>query len=253
VKSFSIRISREKNLDWSSGEAQVEKAAERKEVITIPKPTLRRLPIYYQYLKNLESSGSKVISCTTIGNDLDFDPTQVRKDFSYTGVEGKPKVGYLISDLIREIEEFLGWNKINAAFLVGAGNLGTALLGYSQFKQHGLSIVAAFDQDEAKVGQVIHGKRVLPLEKLPGLAKRMGIRLGIVTVPPASAQQVADLMVQGGIQAIWNFAHITLKVPPPILVRNEELYYSLAALSHKLAKNMHIPPKKGEEVNVNSL
>lgn len=231
----------------------MESNTERKEVITIPEPTLRRLPIYYQYLKNLESSGTKVISCTTIGNDLSFDPTQVRKDFSYTGVEGKPKVGYLVTDLIREIEEFLGWNKINAAFLVGAGNLGTALLGYSQFKQHGLSIVAAFDQDESKVGQLVHGKRVLSLDKLPGLALRMGIRLGIITVPPAAAQEVADLMVQGGIQAIWNFAPVTLKVPSPVLVRNEELYYSLASLSHKLAQTMKITPMKGEEVNVNSL
>lgn len=247
MKSFSIKISREKNLDWSSGEAQVEKAADHKEVITIPEPTLRRLPIYYQYLKNLESTGTKVISCTTIGNDLDFDPTQVRKDFSYTGVEGKPKVGYLVADLLREIEEFLGWNKVNAAFLVGAGNLGTALLGYSQFKQHGLSIVGAFDKDEAKIGRLIHGKRVLALEKLPGLALRMGIRLGIITVPPASAQEVADLMVKGGIQAIWNFAPVTLKVPSPVLVRNEELYYSLASLSHSLAKKMHTKTEKGEE------
>lgn len=231
----------------------MENKADRKEVITIPEPTLRRLPIYYQYLKNLETGGTKVISCTTIGNDLDFDPTQVRKDLSYTGVEGKPKVGYLVADLIREIEEFLGWNKINAAFLVGAGNLGTALLGYSQFKQHGLSIVAAFDKDESKVGRVVHGKLILPLEKLPDLSQRMGIRLGIITVPPVSAQGVADLMVQGGIQAIWNFAPVTLKVPPPVLVRNEELYYSLASLSHKLAQTMNITPRKGEEVNVNSL
>jgi redox-sensing transcriptional repressor len=231
----------------------VENDAKHKGVITIPEPTLRRLPIYYQYLKNLESSGTKAISCTTIGNDLNFDPTQVRKDLSYTRAEGKPKVGYLVEDLIREIEEFLGWNKINAAFLVGAGNLGTALLGYSQFRQHGLSIVAAFDQDESKIGHLVHGKRVLALEKLPGLAQRMGVRLGIITVPPASAQQVADLMVQGGIQAIWNFAPVTLKVIPPVLVRNEELYYSLASLSHKLAQTMNITPRKGEEVNVNSL
>ena len=220
---------------------------ESKGVRTIPEPTLRRLPIYYQYLKNLEAGGTKVISCTTIGNDLSFDPTQVRKDLAHTGVEGKPKVGYMVSDLLREIEEFLGWNKINAAFIAGAGNLGSALLGYSQFKQHGLAIVAAFDRDASKVGSIIHGKRVLPLEKLPGLAQRMGIRLGIITVPPAAAQEVADLMVQGGIQAIWNFAPVTLKVPSPIVVRNEELYYSLAALSHTLANKMNREAKKGEE------
>jgi redox-sensing transcriptional repressor len=225
----------------------MDKVIKRKEVITIPEPTLRRLPIYYQYLKNLESTGIKVISCTTIGNDLDFDPTQVRKDLSYTGVEGKPKVGYLVADLIREIEEFLGWNKTNAAFLAGAGNLGTALLGYSQFKQHGLSIIGAFDKDESKIGRLIHGKRVMPIDKLPNLALRMGIRLGIITVPPASAQDVADLMVKGGIQAIWNFAPVTLKVPSPVLVRNEELYYSLASLSHALAKSMHRQSMKGEE------
>lgn len=225
----------------------MENAADSKGLTTIPEPTLRRLPIYYQYLRNLESAGKKVISCTTIGNDLSLDPTQVRKDLAYTGVEGKPKVGYMVSDLVRKIEEFLGWNKINAAFLAGAGNLGSALLGYPQFREHGLSIVAAFDRDPAKVGSLIHGKRVLPLETLPGLARRMGIRLGIITVPPAAAQEVADFMVQGGIQAIWNFAPVMLKVPSSIVVRNEELYYSLAALSHTLAKKLNVEIKKGEE------
>ncbi len=225
----------------------MENKIDRKGVRTIPEPTLRRLPKYYQYLKNLERSGAKVISCTTIGKDLSLDPTQVRKDLSYTGAAGKPKVGYMVSDLIREIEEFLGWNKINAAFIAGAGNLGSALLGYSQFKEHGVAIIAAFDDDPAKVGSVIHGTRVLPLEKLPGLAHRMGIRLGIITVPSSAAQEVADLMVQGGIQAIWNFAPVSLKVPDAVLVRNEELYFSLAALSHTLAKNLNVQIKKGDD------
>jgi len=182
-----------------------------------------------------------MISCSVIGGDLNLVPVQVRKDLQYTGIVGRPKTGYCVPELMASIETYLGWNNVHEAFLAGAGNLGAALLGHERFSSFGLRIVAAFDTDPEKIGQWIHQKMVLSLEKLPDLAQRMSIHLGIITVPAEQAEAVAGAMVMGGIQAIWNFAPVRLKVPPNIIVHNEDLYSSLASLSWKLAQRFHIP------------
>jgi redox-sensing transcriptional repressor len=220
----------------------------RPETRSIPQPSLRRLPQYHHYLVELEANGVRQVSCSAIGRDLNCVPVQVRKDLQYTGIVGKPKTGYSVSELIQAIETFLGWNNVNEAFLVGVGNLGTALLGHERFSKFGLSIVAAFDTDPAKIGQWIHEKAVLPLDKLVDLAPRMSIHLGIITTPAQVAQTVADLMVQGGIQAIWNFAPVSLKVPAHIIVHNEDLYSTLASLSWKLAHRFRVPIQEREAV-----
>lgn len=212
----------------------------------IPEPTLRRLPIYHRYLKELHEKGVSAISCSVIGRDLKLDPTQVRKDIETARIVGKPKVGFTVPGLLNAIEEFLGWHNVNEAFLVGAGSLGNALLGYERFKQFGLDIVVAFDNDPSKIGLRLHNKEILPLEKLPDLARRMGIHIGIITVPAPAAQQVADRMVEGGIRGIWNFAPVTLRLPEGIIIQNEDLYYSLASLSRKLALSMNITAKEGK-------
>ena len=202
----------------------------------IPEPTLRRLPKYRHYLAELEQKGIDNVSCSKIGAALSLQPIQVRKDLQITGIVGKPKVGYSVTKLVAAIESFLGWNKTNQALLVGTGHLGTALLGYPRFEKFGLSIVAAFDTDPRKVGQRLQDRVVLPIERLSDVVQRMNIRLGIITVPPTAAQDVADLMVESGILAIWNFAPVTLKLPRHIIIHSEDLYYSLASLSCKLAK-----------------
>lgn len=218
----------------------LEETLARQAAPPIPQASLRRLPQYHHYLIELEAQGVQQISCSVIGRDLNFVPVQVRKDLQYTGIVGKPKTGYAVRELIQSIESFLGWNNVNEAFLVGAGNLGTALLGHERFSKFGLRIVAAFDADPKKVGQHIHEKMVLPMEKLADLAQRMNIHLGIITTPSQAAQAVADEMVKAGILAIWNFTPCTLKVPPEIFVHNEDLYSSLASLSWKLARRFHV-------------
>ena len=219
----------------------------RPEARSIPQPSLQRLPQYHHYLVELESRGINRISCSGIGTALGLVPVQVRKDLQYTGIIGKPKTGYSVSALIQAIESFLGWNNINEAFLVGVGHLGTALLGHERFTQFGLHIVAAFDTDPAKIGQWIHEKAVLSLDKLADLAPRMSIHLGIITTPSNVAQAVADEMVKGGIQAIWNFAPVKLTVPEHIIVHNEDLYNSLASLSWKLARRLRVPMQEEKE------
>ena len=197
----------------------------------IPQPSLGRLPQYHHLLVELKVKGVRQVSCSTIGDALNLVPVQVRKDLQYTGIVGKPKTGYSVDELVLSIESFLGWNNVNEAFLAGAGNLGTALLGHERFSRFGLRIVAAFDTDPRKTGQWIHDKAVLPLDKLADLAQRMSIHLGIITAPAEVAPAIADEMVKGGIQAIWNFAPVKLKVPENIIVHNEDLYSSLASLS----------------------
>jgi len=201
---------------------------------TVPEPTLRRLPLYHRFLKELQAANREFVSCTGIGLELGLDPTQIRKDLESVGIVGRPRIGYVLVQVIDKLEQFLGWNNVNDAFLVGAGSMGSALLGYRKFEQCGLKVVAAFDLDPSKIGTRIHGKHILPLEKLPNLAQRMHILIGIITVPAAEAQAVADLMVQGGIRAIWNFAPVRLRTPEHVIVHNEDLYCSLAMLSQKL-------------------
>jgi len=212
---------------------------------TVPEPTLKRLPLYYRFLKETTPAARASISCTDIGAALGFDPTQVRKDLEAAGINGRPRIGYQRASLTGQIEEFLGWKKMNEAFLVGAGSMGSALLGYRKFEECGLRIVAAFDADPHKVGTRIHGKHVLAIDRLPELIRRMHVLLGILTVPAAAAAAVADLMVAGGIRAIWNFAPVRLRLPNDVIVHNEDLYCSLAALSQKLGRTLRTPEAAG--------
>lgn len=210
------------------------KKEEAKAVFGVPEPTLRRLPMYHQYLKNVEAEKKEYISCTAISKDLDLVPIQVRKDIEATDITGKPKIGYNVKELINSIEEFLGWKNTSNALLAGAGSLGAAILGYQGFKEYGLDILVAFDNDPAKKGTTIHGKKIFGMEKMADLIKRMKVKIGIITVPAPFAQEIADLMISSGIRAIWNFAPIKLNSGPEVIVHNENLASSLAVLSNKL-------------------
>jgi redox-sensing transcriptional repressor len=206
--------------------------------IAISQATLLRLPVYLHLLHRYSAEGKNNISCSDIGAELGLDPTQVRKDIEVTGNVGKPRVGFSVPALIIAMEDFLGWNKVNEAFLAGAGNLGAALLAYDRLKNYGVHIVAAFDNSPTKIGTELYGRQVLPIERVCDLAARMHVLIGIITVPGDQAQKVADMMVAGGIKAIWNFAPVSLRLPKHIIIQNEELYYSLASLSRKLAADL---------------
>jgi redox-sensing transcriptional repressor len=125
-----------------------------------------------------------------------------------------------------------------ACELAGTGSLGSALLGYERFRHHGLEIVAAFDIDPEKIGRQIHGREVLPLISLPEFVGRSQTLVGVIATPAGSAQMVADLLVEGGIRAIWNFAPAHLRVPEHVILVNEDLYHSLASLSFKLESRL---------------
>ena len=201
-----------------------------------PLPTVKRGPNYLRVLLEYQQNGIEWISATDIAYRLKLTPIQVRKDLALTGIAGTPKKGFMVDELIISLKEFLGWNSNTDAFLIGAGALGSALLGYKGFDENGLNIVAAFDSDPLKIGSVIHGKKVLDIKKVKTLAKRMNIHIGIITVPAEFAQSTADTLVDAGIKGIWNFSPAKLKLPDHIIIQREDLSSGFAVLSAKISK-----------------
>lgn len=200
----------------------------------VPEPTLRRLPGYLFFLEKAKEEGVINISAPTIGKQLKCDPTQVVKDLAVTGVKGKPRVGYNTYELIHALEEFLGFNKTNEAFLIGAGNLGTALMAYQEHQSLGLKIIAAFDNDAKKIGTHIGGIHVLEYDKLFHLSNRLDVKIGVLTTPNHVAQKVAEDLVNCGIKAIWNFTSANLDLPEKIIVQNTSMSAYAAVLLRRL-------------------
>ena len=197
-------------------------------------PTLKRLPLYLRLLRQMKEDGRDYASGTVVAKKLNLDPIVVRKDLAITGAVGRPRLGFPMDEIIEAIEDFLGWTNTSEAFLVGVGNLGRALLRHKGFEQHGLKIISGFDSNPTIVGDVIAGKKIYDINDLKSRAKSRHIQIGILTVSPPYAQDIADIMVDAGIRAIWNFTPITLKVPDYVILQREELASSLAVLSHRL-------------------
>lgn len=198
--------------------------------------TLKRLPVYLNYLKSVDPEETPNISATTLAKALDLNDVLVRKDLAQVSSGGKPKVGYEILALIEDLESALGYGNVEGAVLVGAGKLGRAILSYNGFDAYGVNILAAFDNDTNILGEMENGKPIIPLEKMESVCGRLGVQIGIITVPAQYAQEICDRMVDCGIQAIWNFAPAHLTVPEHILVRDENMASSLALLSNHLRR-----------------
>ena len=193
------------------------------------------MPGYLRYLKHKEADGAEYISSVGLAEAMQENPAVVKKDLSMAVVsEGKPKVGYYIPDLIRDIESFMGYDNEKNAVLVGTGKLGQALLGYVGFEKYGLNIVAGFDTDPSLIGKEVHGKKIFSYDKLASAVEKLKIKLGVLTLPAAKAQEAADTLVRAGVRAIWNFSPVTLNLPDTVAVKNENMAASLALLSAKL-------------------
>lgn len=201
-----------------------------------PVPSIRRLPLYLSFLRQLREQKVEVVSSTRIAEELGLTGIQVRKDLAMTGIVGRPKIGHSINELVSHIESFLGWDKPRPAFLVGVGHLGTALLGYKGFKQENLDIVASFDSDPEKIGKTILGRPTYPVSEFSQKAKEMNVQCAILTVPAQFAQATTDMMVEAGIVGIWNFAPVQLFVPDSVIVENVSLSSSYAVLSQRLTQ-----------------
>ncbi len=204
--------------------------------ITISSACLHRLPQYIKVLGRLLDAGQRNVTSAELARELKLDETLVRKDLSGIGFSGKPRVGFDVALLLAHLEEYLGLHNSKEAFLIGAGRLGQALADYPGFEKYGLRITALFDNDPKKIGQLVHACEVLPLVKAPELARRLNVRIAILTVPASVAQEVAEVLAEAGILAFWNFSGHTLKLPAPTIVHNEDLAESLAILSHRLTQ-----------------
>ena len=192
-------------------------------------PGIRRLPMYLTLLRHFKDSGQEKVSAAALAGKAGLVTSVVRKDLEMAGAVGTTGIGYETESLITVIEAFLGWDNPYDAFLVGAGNMGTALLCTRQLRDK-LNFVAAFDADPAKVGRAVCGVEVMPMEKLAPLAERMHIGVGVLAVPPGAAQAAADMLVAGGIKRIWSFAPEIIEVPEGVVVQREDLSAGLAVL-----------------------
>ena len=196
----------------------------------ISNAVLKRLPGYLAYLKSMPQDCPTHISATSIANALGMGEVQVRKDLSAVSGGGRPKVGYLRTALIDDLEQFLGYDNTTDAVLIGAGKLGQALMDHKGFDEYGLNILAGFDVHPNRE-QTEDGKPIYSMDKLESFCHVNKVRMGIITVPAAHAQQVCDQLIHSGIKAIWNFAPTHLEVPSNILVQYENMATSLAVLS----------------------
>ena len=198
--------------------------------------TIKRMPLYYNLIKELKEQGVTSASAPMIAMRLGLNEVLVRKDFAAVSKSGgRPKTGFDTAELLESVGSFLGYDNQNDAIIVGAGNLGMALLSYNGFEEYGLRIVAAFDADETKVGKTVFGKTVFPMSKLKDLCFRLNVKIGIICVPATTAQSVCDLLVESNIMAVWNFAPTNLSVPKHIAVQQENLAVSLSLISKRLS------------------
>jgi redox-sensing transcriptional repressor len=207
-------------------------------------PSIRRLPSYLHIIRRLQGEGNAFISGTVIAQELNLEPIQVRKDLAITGIIGKPKKGYPVQALVGAIEHFLGWDSPLDAVLVGAGNLGAALLGYGEFRYHGLRVTAAFDKNPQKIGSNVHGVPIFDVANMEEQIRSLGVTAAILTVPSIKAQETADILVRAGIRGIWNFTNVKLKVSERVVVQKEDLSSGYAMFCVMLQAKK--PEKDGE-------
>jgi redox-sensing transcriptional repressor len=212
---------------------------------SIPDPAVRRLSLYLRQLEALHRKEHRTVSSKQLGESLGLTDAQVRKDLAYFGQFGHPGIGYAVDELIARVRHILGTDKIWNVLLVGAGNLGKALMAYHGFDAKGFRLTAVFDADPTKVGKrqgpypgdTPATKRtftIQPLSELKATIEKHSIRLAILAIPADSAQQVADTLVDAGIRGILNFAPVSISVPRNVALNAVDLAVQLEQLSFQV-------------------
>ncbi|MHC4208715.1 MAG: redox-sensing transcriptional repressor Rex [Planctomycetota bacterium] len=197
----------------------------------IPRPTVKRLSLYLRELEARADAEQQTISSKQLGAALGLTDAQVRKDLAYFGQFGHPGIGYRVGELTGQLRQILRADRTWNAAVVGAGNIGRALMAYQRFSLKGFEIVAVFDKDPGVIGQVVTGHRVRPMEELAQLIAERDIKIGIVTVPAAAAQPVADALIEAGVRGILNFAPVRLDVHDAVSVTSVDFSVALEQLA----------------------
>ncbi len=203
-----------------------------------PNPAIRRLSLYLRQLEAFKKKSRRTISSKQLGESLNLTDAQVRKDFAYFGQFGHPGIGYRVDELIVKVKQILGTDKTWNVLLVGAGNLGRALMAYRGFDAKGFRLVAIFDNDLAKAGQSCgRSFTIQPLSELAATIQRQNIKLAMIAVPADVAQQVANQLVAAGIRGLLNFAPVSINVPPEIALNAVDLAVQLEQISFQVSLN----------------
>lgn len=197
----------------------------------VPEVVVLRLPLYLRVLSQLNT---QVVSSQQLGRQLQMTPAQIRKDLSYFGRFGKQGRGYSVSYLQKELRSILALDQDWNVGLIGVGRLGRAIMSYPGMTPESFQIVAAFDADPHQVGQVIGGVIVQPMHRLQAIIQSNDIRIAIVAVPAAHAQEVIDELVKCNVQAILNYAPIPPQVPTHVKLRNIDPVLSLQSMTYYL-------------------
>ncbi len=199
-------------------------------------PTIRRMPTYLHQLFRLKMAGKEWVSCAELAEYMDIPHIVVRKDIAMTGLPGNKRHGFRVPELIDAILRFVGWDKTTPATLIGAGSLGAALLGFTDFTAYNFRIESVFDASSEKIGREIHGHEIYDIAEIRQRLKNAPPKVGIICVPAVGAQLVADVLISLGVKYIWNFANVCLKVPPDVVVQREVIAGGLAVLFAKITK-----------------
>ncbi len=195
---------------------------------------MRRMPTYLHRLIWLRNEGEEWVSCADLAAYMNIPHILVRKDIAMTGLPGNKRYGFHVVDLINAILKFVGWADATTATLVGAGSLGSALLGFADFQAYNFRIETVFDASPQKVGTTIHGYTVFDFADIQKKLQNNPPKVGVICVPDTAAQTVANTLVSLGIKYIWNFANVCLKVPEDVIVQREVISGGLAVLSAKI-------------------
>lgn len=201
----------------------------------LSKSILERIPLYLHYLKSKELEEVTNVSSAKIAKGVKLGEVQVRKDLAKISGAGRPRTGYVKDELVADLTAVVNHEKGLSAVICGAGKIGKALLSFDGFEEYGIKMIAAFDNDEGKLGDY-DGKPIYPIGALKKFVKSEKVKIGVIAVPDRFAQDVCDQLILSGVKAIWNFAPTRLNVPDGVVLRNENLAVSLAVLSAKLKK-----------------
>ena len=204
----------------------------------ISQAVIRRMPRYYRYLGELLEDGVERISSNDLSKRMNVTASQIRQDLNNFGGFGQQGYGYNVKFLYEEIGKILGLYQIHNIFVIGAGNLGQALANYVKFEKLGFVITALFDVNPALEGATVRGIKIHMLDELEDYCKDHVVDIAALTMPKEKADAIANRLVNLGIQAIWNFAHVDLDlIDKDVVVENVHLSDSLMQLSYNIVKN----------------
>lgn len=210
----------------------------------ISQAVIRRMPRYYRYLGELLDDGVERISSNDLSARMRVTASQIRQDLNNFGGFGQQGYGYNVKYLYDEIGNILGINQRHNMIVIGAGNLGQALANYVNFEKRGFVIIGLFDVNPALNGTSVRDIKVRMMGELEAFVKEKRVDIAALTMPKDHARQIANLLVDLGIHAIWNFAHLDLELPEHVVVENVHLSESLMQLSYNIANQKKLTDKK---------